>query len=192
MTRWTGAAIAAAGLLMATGAAAQETNGLERPGTSISVGATGGYQVGVWRRLSPRTSVGLEVSAFSRSSEFEFPNSEGEQENEDRLVTVGPALKVYTGPGGAFLPYGYASAFLQLGSTRYRPLNGETQEADLSGFGGQVGVGVDWFPVQRVSIGGHVGVEGFSSSRENVGGGVGEEATGFNTLNSGIRVQFYF
>ncbi len=192
MTRWTGAAIAAAGLLMATGAAAQETNGLERPGTSISVGAGSGIEVGLWRRVSPRASVGLEVSAFSRSSEYQFPDSGDELENEERLVTVGPALKVYTGPGGAFLPYGYASAFLQFGSTRYQPLVGEAQEADLSGFGGQVGLGVDWFPVQRVSIGGHVGVEGFSSSREEDDSDVREDVTRFGTFNSGIRVQLYF
>jgi hypothetical protein len=192
MRRLTGAALAAAGLLLATGAAAQDTNGLERPGTSIEVGAGGDYVVGVWRRLSPRTSLGLEVGAYSRSYDYRFDDPEGEREIDERLVTVGPALKVYTGPGGAFLPYGYASAFAQFGSTRYQPVEGEAQETDLCGFGGQLGLGVDWFPVQRVSIGGHVGVEGFSSSREGASFNGEEEFTGFGTFNSGIRVQLYF
>jgi hypothetical protein len=192
MRRLTGAAMAAAALLLATGAAAQDTNGLERSRTSIVVGATGDITVGVWQRLSPRTSLGLEVGAYSRNGEYRFPTTGQEQETEERLVTVGPALKVYTGPGGAFLPYGYASAFAQFGSMRHQPLDGEAQESDVSGFGGQVGVGVDWFPVQRVSIGGHVGVEGFSSSRDAVAFNGEEEFTGIGTFSSGIRVQLYF
>jgi len=192
MRRLTGVTMATAALLLASGAAAQDSDGLERPRTSIAVGATGDYGVGVWQRLSPRASLGLELAAYSRSGEYGFPNTGQEQESRERLITVGPALKVYSGPGGAFLPYGYASVFAQFGSARYRPLEGEAQESDLSGFGGQLGVGVDWFPVQRVSIGGHVGVEGSSITREGVSFTAEEDVTGFSTFNSGIRVHLYF
>lgn len=194
MTRWMGAAIAAAGLLLATGAAAQEaareeTNGLERPGTSIEVGAGAGALVGVWQRVSPRVSLGVQVSAYTSRSELE--SDVIDRDARQSGVSVGPALKVYGGPGGAFLPYGFASAFLEFGESREEINGGGEREEDLDGVGGELGVGIDWFPVRRVSIGGHVGVEAHRQSRPSDDDDV-NRFTIFNTVSSGIRVQLYF
>jgi hypothetical protein len=57
--------------------------------------------------------------------------------------------------------------------------------------GAELGVGLDWFPARRVSIGGHVGVRGFAGSLE-VSDDAEQDFTGISTLNSGIRVHLYF
>ena len=194
MTRWMGAAMAAAGLLLATGAAAQETggeevNGLERPGTSIEVGAGAGALVGVWQRLSPRVSLGVQVSAYTSRSEIE--SDVFDRDARQTSVSVGPALKVYGGPGGAFLPYGFASAFLEFGGSREEIAGAGENEEELDGLGAELGVGIDWFPVRRLSIGGHVGVEANRQSRSTDDDDV-DRFTVFNTVSSGIRVQLYF
>jgi hypothetical protein len=131
------------------------------------------------------------VSAFSRSAEYQIDDDGNGSENSNRLVSVGPALKVYGGLGGAFLPYGYASLFAQFGSSKNGLLDQDNEERDHRALGAQLGLGVDWFPVSRVSIGGHVGVEALTGENEP-GPDIDEEFTSFNTINSGIRVQFYF
>jgi hypothetical protein len=190
MRRWTSVVLAITGLCLATGAAAQDTDPADRPGRSIELGANGGPVIGLWQRISPRASLGLQIAAQLQQAEID----DGDAEQESRSVSVGPALKLYGTADGPFLPYFYATVFAAFGSETAETLAGEVT-FDRQAFGGGLGVGLDWFPVRRISIGGHVGLEGGvqNGDAETPGGAETEiEGTFFNTFQSGIRVNLFF
>jgi len=77
-------------------------------------------------------------------------------------------------------------------STRFR-WGGRPLSRELGGF---VGVGLQWLPVQRVSLGGHLGVESVLTRRDRLGSSPppDEDVSGYDvgTYSSGIRAHFFF
>jgi hypothetical protein len=150
---------------------------------SISVQAGANTLVGLGVRTGTRTDVILEVGGRV---------SDGEGVNGHTIV-VGPSLKRYWGSlDGSVAPY------LLLG------LRGEWSEFALGSgtpstdrrIGGVVGLGLDWFPTQRVSVGGHLGVEALAVRSEGptLVPGADPVSTGheIGTFSSGVRLRLFF
>ena len=137
------------------------------------------------------TSVGIGVRAGARTDVI--LEAGGRVSDGNHSISLRPALKRYWGSTeGSVAPY------LLLGLTaewsRIELLSGS--EATNRRLGGVAGIGLDWFPVQRVSVGGHIGVEALALRSEApvLLPGTDPVTTGHEvgTISSGIRLRFFF
>jgi hypothetical protein len=146
----------------------------ERGQHSLLVSTNGSSQIGYWVRKSDRTDIGLEVGGFG-----DFGRGQ-----RQLGVTATPALKHYLSATGPFTPYTYVGI----------PLSYQRASSDLSGaathqygVGGVFGLGLDWFPWSRLSLGAHAALSGVYI-KPNGDGGI----FSVRTYTSGIRAQLYF
>lgn len=114
------------------------------------------------------------------------------------VPSFGPALKLYGATAGPVRPYLWTAlnaVFTGSSSTTDGEFPVDAGQRDRT-VGGQAGLGLEWSPHPRVSIGGHAGVAaGFGRTRFISDGDEVDPSvhTSFvNTFHSGIRVQFYF
>lgn len=181
MRAWAGVAVLAAGLSMATGAAAQ----LPQPGArSLRVSAGGSNSIGVWRMRSERTNLGLNLGLSAGRRAY------GETGETYQGLSLEPAVKRYSSPTRSFAPFVYGSV---LGSYEHRRAQNLTQHT--FGVGGQGAVGMDWFPVRNVSVGGQVGVQAtYSRTHADPDSGhfPGYSTLFAQSLNSGLVLHLYF
>ncbi|HEU0013012.1 MAG TPA: hypothetical protein VFQ45_04980 [Longimicrobium sp.] len=180
--------LAAAGLFTAAPSHAQES---ARPNSiALRVGETVGF--GLWRNVGPALAVGLELAA----SVDRLEGDDLEQEISD--FTVEPAVKLYGPSGQPARSYLWGSVFYSVASETSTDTSGDETEIEVTQMGGSLGFGLEWFPIDRVSVGGHVGVRaGVRTTAFIFDDGLGDDelkADGpfFRTLASGIRVHFYF
>lgn len=157
--------------------------------------------LGIWRRITTRTRLGLEVPfrlerrkdtiwASSNFSRIDRQGIRAEQTEDDGEVqitelTIGlqTGLKQYLGQDASAWPFVLASAFIHFtGSKKDDPVTTarirESEDdreriisrlrEDLHGWstqtGIELGVGIDWFPAESVSVGGYAGIR-FSRTR---------------------------
>ena len=177
------------GLLGAAPGSAQDTASAERLPRSVALQADRGIGIGLWTRLSPRADVGVNLG-------ISFESLSDEEVDQDLLVVqLEPAIKRYLSASADFIPYLYGSLFGSYGrvsASGQSPIEVANEQRRL---GTSAAVGLDWFPAERISIGGHVGLAAGYQSNEVGGQFTGEqEQSGifFNTLSSGIRVHLYF
>ena len=191
VTRLPAAALALAATLAAAPAArAQEIAGENalRPGaSSINLGISPEPSVGYWRMLSGRTALGVVGSAEA------IRDSSGDDELSRTLLTVSPQVKRYRSTEGAILPYLHGALFasvIDLGSST-PGVGGDDRSTVL---GGTAAVGLDWFPVRRVSLGGHAGL-GLLRAASSIGGADGDDFESVDwslqTFTAAIQVQLY-
>lgn len=182
---------AAAALLLFAGAAHAQ-DAADSAGThdnALSLGFGNGSAIGLWHRFSPRLQLGLEVAADRNTTQI--PGSGSDPERQTTL-SIQPAVKLYGANLGPLRPYGYAALRAQWATHDF---NGDANHFTTHGFGGGVGIGIDWFPVERVSIGGHAGVNALWSRDRMSSTGFPDTKvshTDFGTFDSGLRVQLFF
>ena len=184
MKRWTGVAAALAVLASASGASAQDP---EHPNSiSLSVGSS--TTIGYWMPVSARADLGVLVGASFADGE-----NSGGTEQTSWSVRAGPALKLYATRESPFRPYTYGELFFAFGRTESETGGGAESSLSNRDLAANVGLGLDWFPTDRVSIGGHVGLSGAFTWSEIESGAAEADSDGFhfNTLSSGIRVHLY-
>lgn len=114
----------------------------------------GGGNFGLWNQVGTSTSIGWTVG-------FDYSKEEAEQTgtSASRLaISLGPELKEHFSirPRVApFYRFGIAGLYDR---RRLTTADGETEERTESwGVAGSAALGVDWFPLDQVSIGGHTG-----------------------------------
>ncbi|HET7232950.1 MAG TPA: hypothetical protein VFJ16_23275 [Longimicrobium sp.] len=194
--------LAAATLLASGTAAAQSADSTPaepRYANSFVVQVNGNPVIGLWHRVSPSVEAGLEMSARRSTSSTDLTGNTG-QSLRFTSVSVGPAVKLFTAPAGALRPYVYGSAGVSFVRNRSESHNSsgdpDVYEQKGHAFDGSLALGLEWHPVERVSIGGHAGVLG-SWGTGTVKYVVSDGTVDTNdsvagTFNSGVRVQFYF
>lgn len=149
-----------------------------------SIGAEVGSNtlVGVGLRAGARTDIILEAGARVLD----------DGATQSRVVSVQPALKRYWGPtDGNVAPYFLLGLKAEWNRLEFGGSRGNSRK-----LGGLAGVGVDWFPMQRVSVGGHIGVEALAVRSEAPFSfpGPASETTGheIGTFSSGLRLRLFF
>jgi hypothetical protein len=196
MTRRT-IAILAATLLTAGSAAAQtaDTASAAPRNTSFSFGLGSSQRVGLWHRVTPRVQVGMEVLGRRETTSTDG----GELEARSTQLGIAPGVKFYSSTTAPVLPYVFVGGEASFGHARAEneAVGGEIIEAEQTfrTLGAELGLGVDWFPVQRVSIGGHaaIGANWSRTQYETDGAEHPEQKTSsIGTFSSGVRVHFYF
>lgn len=155
----------ACGLPLPGEAAAQEPDraGDWRPARgdrsiAFAVPESGAGTIALWWHRSRDAAVGLQLG-FSADAGLRTGGDDPDQFGSDASVSLGPAFKSYRGHLGPVAPY-FATGFGLSGFLRYRAVDDPAVDPrTLWGAGAYVrmGVGVDWFVAERVSIGGHIG-----------------------------------
>jgi len=172
-----------ASLVAAPMAQAQATPSVDgRADRSIVTEVGSSLLIGVGLRVGTRTD--LILDGGGRLSDIDGTGT--------RFFVMRPALKRYLGAtDGSVAPY------LLVG------MKAEWTKSDFGGsslatqrIGGTAGLGLEWFPTQRVSVGGNIGVELLALRRESSAplGGPDPVATGseIGTASSGIRIRMFF
>ncbi len=184
--------------LLATGSAAAQSadtaTAAEPRSNSFSLGIGYSPRVGVWHRFSPRVQAGVEVVGRREAS--------GDDDGHgftSTQVGIAPAIKLYASTNAPLLPYVYGEASVSFGSARTvadgPPGEELISEQNVRTLGVVIGLGMDWFPVERVSVGGHAGLEAQWRRYEYESGATEfppQTGSTIGTFNSGLRVHFYF
>lgn len=146
----------------ATGVAAHPTppGPLAERGTwalGFALPSSEGSTFSLWKVRSPETALGVEGSFSWALSDRDLEDPWIDRQSHRLLLQLRPTLKRYRPLRNRVAPYLYYQALA--GFSGHKSEHGAREatstRADL-GLG--VGLGVDWFPLQRVSIGGRTGV----------------------------------
>ena len=172
-------------------AAAQDAGTPVEPAgsTVVSLEAGNGYVLGLWRQLSPRTRAGVEAGAT-------VSRAEGDGREQDLVnFAVRPTVKLFAGADGAVRPYTLVGAYVE----------GFGQRVETSGAGGEfsttgteaglrAGAGLEWMPVPRLAVSGHVGLRGGYLRTTQASGSAEQELTGWSagTFTSGFSLSLFF
>lgn len=173
-------------IVMVQPSVAQEVKA--RGSEAITMGATSdSASIGYWHKLTDDNSLGGDFTIVYRDN-----NRGGSQSYQ-----LSPGIKHYLTPEKTISPYLYGAII-----GRYAENSSDNTSSrwrtEMYTVGVQGGIGLEWFPVQSLSIAGHVGAVAhyeknrsrsssgeFSSSRNDEGFTIG-------TISSGILLNLYF
>lgn len=161
--------------------------------TSISFGLNGGGEIGLWRQLSPRTRLGIEVGTGILRSQ--------DDDNDQRTdnISIQPSVMLFGGVPGTVRPYTIVGMHLQQYSQRSEQEDPEIRaESRIRSAGVRAGAGLEWRPASRVAIGGHVGLAA-SFSRQTLeyespttADEDSADSWTFGTFSSGVSLHLFF
>ena len=109
-------------------------------------------------------------------------------------VSLGPSFKRYRDDRGPVSPYSMWGVGVT-GGFDYLAVDDpgtDDQASWLAGVYGKLGLGVDWFPLERVSIGGHVALRLAYELVTGSGDAPTEHAVRLDARSSAIVVHWYF
>lgn len=157
--------------------------------TAVSLEAGNGYVLGLWRQLSPRTRAGVEVGAA-------LSRAEGDGREQDVAnFALRPTLKLFSAADGAVRPYTLVGAYVERSGQKVQQsgAGGEFSTTSTEA-GARAGVGLEWMPVRRLAVSGHVGVRGGYLKTAQTSGGTEQELTGWSagTFTSGFSLSLFF
>lgn len=173
-------------LLLAAPALAQAQDGDPPPrGPSLVLGLSSGPEIGFWLPAGERLRVGIESNlGWQRVS----PTGDSEDDDVRSLTSLTlrvPLRHALESGHPDILPYLLAGPSLSLVRSDTHP--------ESTGFGAFAGLGVEWFPVERVSVGGYAALEAVRVRRDATGpfpAGT-ETLVQVRTWSSVLRMQFY-
>jgi hypothetical protein len=201
-------AAAVCALLAAAPVRAQEAAPDTTPRTSLQKGAwslsfdvpayganAGSGSFGGWKMVGERTNLGLIVGIQVSNRDESMDGSE--YDRETTWLNSGLHLRRYVGTIGEVTPFLAAGINGYAGRSTNR--QGTTSaEVRVFGAGVQGGVGVEWFPVRRVSVAGHTGAQiGIFASDDEVETETGpregtQHTLDATTFTSRLSLQIYF
>lgn len=180
-------------IVMVQPALAQEVKA--RGSEAITMGANrDSASIGYWHKLSDADSLGGDFTFIYRDH----------NRNESQSYQFSPGIKHYLLLEKAVSPYLYGALIGMYGETSTK----SSFRSENYALGVQGGIGLEWFPVQRVSIAGHVGIiaeyeknrfrnssAGFTNNGNDVGvlsDTTNDEGFTIGTISSGILLNLYF
>lgn len=162
------------------GLAAQTPGGLDSGARSLSFGIDGGgtAEAGIWLFVTDRTNLGL-LGSLNWFSE--------DRRNEDHRsglgLTLGPRAKWYLASSGSTAPFWYGG--IDFGHVRDSRQGRDDRTGRVLGL--EAGFGVDWFPLDRFSLGGWTGLRLQDERLPS-----DDTRTRLDTFTTGLRVHLYF
>lgn len=156
---------------------------------SVSLGVGGGTVVGLWRDLSSRARIGVDAGAVT-------VRRDGDQvDDEFTSLVIHPAVHLLSG-AGAVRPYTAFGPYAQYArQSAGTDVEGNTIRVARREVGARAGAGLQWRPVNRVAVRGHVGVSaGYLSDRTEGSSLDRFDSEGWTagTFSSGIELHLYF
>lgn len=165
---------------------------------SLELHGSSTIRLGLWQVLTERIVVGAEVGfGFFDGTDEELRTGDNEPRETETDVfefEVGGSVKVYLLESAGIAPYVYVHGGYRDVSFEADLTPGPEFEQDLSGFVGRGALGVDWFPSDRVSIGGYAGLRYASATgeEESVNTRIEIDQSSLQTISSGIILKLYF
>jgi hypothetical protein len=171
-------------LAAATAAAAQ--NAQARAMHTFVVSAAPG--IGLFWRHSDATDLGLFLTGSVLS-----------QDGQSRdAIAIEPTLRRYWRPDDRLTPYTHLALVGSWTDQKSDNTIGTVENRTLA-LGIEAGLGLEWFPIERVSIGGHAGVKLQQAWLRNVTPMISgpqviqnQHQRTASTFQSGMQVRFYF
>lgn len=130
-------------------------------GLGVALPSESGSSFGVWKIRSPTTALGLEVgvswSYRDSTADADDPFSAPITDHSLRLQ-LSPTFKQYRPLNEQIAPFTYCR--FEAGFSGFKRDDGPNYQNGSSGgnMGMALGLGVEWFPFQRVSLGGQTGL----------------------------------
>jgi hypothetical protein len=159
-----------------------------RGSEAITMGAnSNSASIGYWHKLTDANSLGGDFTIFYRDH----------NRDDSQSYQFSPGIKHYLAPEKAVSPYLYGAIIGRYGENSSDNTN-STWRSENYALGVQGGIGLEWFPVQRVSIAGHVGVIAeYEKNRSRNSSGINsftsnDEGFTIGTINSGFLLNLYF
>ncbi len=170
---------------------------------SFSLPSGGGASLGVWKLIGSRTNLGLDIGLRTVSTSDRQRLDDGTPMQEFNSSSVGiaiePSIRQYIATYRTLAPYIHGNLLFSYSSLDAETVSQQaTTERTTYEYGIGVGIGVEWAPLERFSIGGHTGVRFSYQDRNSVDASpVGTRlqsgsATTFDTFVSSLVVQLYF
>lgn len=161
-------------------------------------GASERAEFGAWEMVGARTNLGLTlaIAVFGVDSESSVS---GDASTASTDVTLGINLKRYVAPPREVTPYLMGGAFI--GGRFERREGPDDYQETIRGMTSSVvgAVGVEWFPVRRVSLSGQTGFGlriGRSTTEQvlpdDTEHDVESRLVGFTSFTSALSLQIYF
>lgn len=154
-------------------------------------------EFGVWEMVGARTNLGLTLAVAVYGSESEI-DSGGETTMASTLVDVGVSVKRYVMAPRDVTPFVLGSAALG-GRFERREADEFTETIRGMNVGARAAVGVEWFPVRRMSLSGQTGF-GFQTGRYDTEQEFPDDtrregelrSVSFNSFTSALSLHIYF
>ena len=170
---------------------------------SFSLPSGGGASLGVWKLVGPRTNIGLDLGIRTASSSDNVRFDDGRPEQEFNSTDVGfaiePSVRQYFTAYRTLAPYIHGNLLLAYSSVDAETVElQQTTERKTYQYGIGLGIGVEWAPLERFSIGGHTGIRVSYLDRSSVNSSPAGtsrsngSATAFDTFVSALVLQLYF
>ncbi|HEX8905646.1 MAG TPA: hypothetical protein VF771_12420 [Longimicrobiaceae bacterium] len=194
------AAAAALTLMAALPARAQET--VEAPPSlvagkhafSFDIPQSGGGAIGGWANLTARTQLGVRLGAHFRHQRQTASDSTDYGQTV-RDMQLGVEVRRFMPVSAAVAPFVGGSLFTSFGRQTQDDQFHELAQSYWGG-GADLGIGVEWFPVSTVSVGGRLSVDAtYSHTRARLDGAPGPGTGNFFEIGTGtsaLSLKIYF
>ncbi|HEX8245187.1 MAG TPA: hypothetical protein VF541_16870 [Longimicrobium sp.] len=165
-----------------------------RHALSFAIPQSGETTIGGWVNLTARSQLGLEISGDLQDQERDGDG--GSRHLRQGQAHVGVALRRFVPRSATVAPFVGGSVFAGGGLLRVAD-SLSTVTRSFWDVGASVGVGVEWFPVAPVSVGGMVGARAVyqhGHDRDDVSGGheATENTVFLSTATSSLSLKIYF
>ncbi|MDT8437356.1 MAG: hypothetical protein RRA92_11455 [Gemmatimonadota bacterium] len=158
----------------------------------------GGSRIGLWHMSGARTNLGLQVGVQWSDSEDSQDEGGSSSEFAGWSISVEPTLQRYLSTSEVVVPFLLFGVDFGIGQSRQRLLAPDRPRESLRthySLGARAGVGAEWFPLSRMSVGGHTGVR-ISYRSDDTEDTLLSDRSGhtgsLRTFVSGILLRLYF
>lgn len=150
-------------------------------GISFSLPSGGGAGFGIRRMLTGQRSLGAEIQLGLSWQDVDYPDND-EDSRTAFGIGVSPDLRLYRGTSGPVVP------FIEVeGTISYQRSSGG---AWGMGAGAGVGLGVEWIPLEGMSISGSTGIAADFGHNDNHGRSADRLSVGL--FRSELKLNLYF
>jgi len=146
---------------------------------SFGIDGDGSAEAGIWLFISDRSNLGLLGTLDWVSEDRSSPRPDRTQ----FTLGIGPRIKWYVTGAPRVAPFWFGG----LAFTHTRRTEEGEDDRTSRGVGLEGGLGVDWFPVDQMSVGGWTGIRLGSDRAEN-----DDRTTQLRSFTTGLRAHIYF
>ncbi len=190
-------------VLLTSGIAAADQGPLANRGDwalGVALPSNSGSSFSLWKIRSPTTAVGLEVGVSwsyadsTANADTPYPTT---LQDHYLSLRLGPTIKHYRPLHDRIAPFTYGQVIAGFRGYK-RDIDLYRQRGSSSGnIGLALGLGVEWFPFQRISLGGQTGLNlGYRYAQYDTRGDNNRSSSNWSlylrTFQSEVRALMYF
>ena len=189
-------------VLLTSGIAAADQGPLANRGDwalGVALPSSGGSSFSLWKIRSPTTAVGLDLAVswnYADSTANANDPAPTSFQNHSLWLQLRPTIKHYRPLHDRIAPFTYSQ--VEAGFRGYKRDSSPHANSSSSGnIGLALGLGVEWFPFQRISLGGQTGLRlGYRYGQYDTRGYSNNSSSSWSlylgTFQSEVKALMYF